>query len=96
MSWRNHKTHREETKAVKDALLKAGFTNVRVGHDRGTAWGWLLISCDNKPFAAGKEGLRRVGDLAEQPCQAKRLEVLRIAQAVTGRHGDYEGEILVD
>ena len=81
MSWRNHETHREESKAVKDALLKAGFANVRVGHDRGTAWGWLLISCDNKP---------------EQSYQDKRVEVLRITKAVTGRHGDYEGEILVD
>ncbi len=80
MTWRKHKTHREETKAVKDALLKAGFTNVKVGHGTGTAWGWLKIYCDAKPG---------------QSYQDKRLEVLRIAKAVTGRHGDYDGEINV-
>jgi len=80
MTWRNQKTHRDETKAVKDALLKAGFTNVRVGHGRGTAWGWLEISCDAKPG---------------QSYQDKRTEVIRLAKAVTGRHGDYDGEILI-
>lgn len=80
MSWRNHKTHREETKAVKEALLKAGFPNVRVGHSTGTAWAWLAIHCDAKPG---------------QSWQDKRIEALRIAKAVTGRHGDYDGEINV-
>jgi hypothetical protein len=80
MTWRNHKTHREETKAVKDALIQAGFTNVKVGHGTGTAWGWLIIHCDNKPG---------------QSYEAKRLEVLGIAKAVTGRHGDYDGDINV-
>ena len=80
MSWRNHKTHREETKAVKDALIEAGFTNVRVGHGTGTAWGWLDIHCDAKPG---------------QDWQDKRVEALRIAKSVTGRHGDYDGDINV-
>lgn len=80
MTWRKHKTHREETKAVKDALVKAGFTNVRVGHGTGTAWGWLEIRCDAKPG---------------QSYQDKRVEATRIAKAVTGRHGDYSGEINV-
>jgi hypothetical protein len=80
MSWRNQETHREETKAVKDALLKAGFANVKVEHGRGTAWGWLEIHCDAKP---------------SHPYQDKKAEVLRIAKAVTGRHGDYDGEILI-
>jgi len=81
MTWRDHKTHREETKAVKEALLKAGYTNVKVHHGTGTAWGWLVIHCDNK---------------LGQSYEAKRLEVLRITKAVTGRHGDYDGEINVD
>jgi len=80
MTWRNHKTHQEETKAVKDALIKAGFPNVRVGHGRGTAWGWLEIHC------AGKPG---------QSLQDKRVEAIRIAKTVTGRSGEYDGEILV-
>jgi len=84
MTWRNHKTHREENKAVKDALLKAGFTNVKVGHDTGTAWAWLKIHCDAKP---GQSFLKSFQD--------SRAEVIRIAKAVTGRHGDYDGEINV-
>ena len=84
MTWRNHKTHREETKAVKDALLKAGFTNVKVGHGTGTAWAWLDIHCTASYPQAGWESY-----------QNRRLEVLRVAKAVTGRHGDYDGEILV-
>lgn len=82
MTWRNHKTHREETKAVKDALLKAGFTNVKVRHGTGTAWGWLDIHCDASQLGGGW-----------QSYQDKRVKVLRIAKAVTGRHGDHEGEI---
>ena len=78
--WRNHKTHREETKAVKEALVKAGFPNVRVGHGTGTAWGWLEIRCDAKPG---------------QSYQDKRVEAIRIAKDVTARHGDYDGDILV-
>jgi len=38
MSWRNHSTHREETKAVKKALEKAGIKFKKVGHGTGTAW----------------------------------------------------------
>ena len=43
MTWRNHKTHAEETKAVKDALRKAGIPFRKVGHGSGTAWAWLEI-----------------------------------------------------
>lgn len=78
--WRKQKTHRAETKAVKEALIKAGFRNVRVGHGTGTAWAWLDIHCDPKPRQSWRE---------------KRNEVLRIAKRVTGRHGDYDGDIAV-
>ena len=80
MSWRKHKTHRAETAAVKAALIQAGFKNVRVGHGTGTAWGWLHIHCDPKPG---------------QSFQGKMREAIMIAQAVTGRHGDYDGDINV-
>jgi hypothetical protein len=33
-----------ETKNVKAALIAAGYKDVRVGHDRGTAWNWLSIT----------------------------------------------------
>ena len=67
-----------ETKNVKDALIKAGYTGVKVGHGTGTAWGWLDIKCDEKP---------------NQNWQAKNSDVERIAQQATGRHGDYGGRI---
>ena len=67
-----------ETKAVKDALIKSGYTGVKVGHGTGTAWGWLHIKCDEKP---------------NQNWQNKYSDVEKIAQYVTGRSGDYGGRI---
>ena len=43
MSWRNHRTHKEETRAVKKALNNAGI-NCTVGHGTGTAWGWIEVN----------------------------------------------------
>ncbi len=42
---------REETKAVKGALVRAGYTGVRVTHGNGTAWGWLHVWADGLRFA---------------------------------------------
>lgn len=44
----------QETKLVKDALTKAGYTNVKVTHGTGTSWGWLHIKCDSKPGQQNK------------------------------------------
>ena len=78
MSWRNHKTHAEETKAVKQALREARIPFRRVGHGTGTAWSWLEIYLRN----------------AENYNKYHR-DALAIAKAVTGRHGEYDGEILI-
>ena len=83
MSWRNHKTHREETKAVKGALKAAGLPVARVSHDTGTAWGWLTISIDYPDKMTSAERYRL------------RDAALEIAQRVTGRRGDYGGEISI-
>jgi len=80
MTWRNQNTHREESKAVKDALVKAGYTNVKVGHGTGTAWSWLKIHCERKP---------------DQTFDQSYMHIIGIAQGVTGRHGDYNGQINV-
>jgi len=77
-TWRLHNNHRQETKAVKIALLEAGYTNVKVGHGTGTASCWLKIHCDAKPG---------------QTWQQKNNDVEHITQQVTGRHGDYGGRI---
>ncbi len=67
-----------ETKLVKVALAKAGYTRVEVRHGIGTAWGWLSIKCDEK---------------LGQTWQEKNSDIERIVQQVTGRHGDYGGRI---
>lgn len=80
-TWREHRNHRTESQAVKKALIASGYTNVKVGHGSGTAWGWLHIKCDAKPG---------------QSFQEKDSAVIRIAKEVTGRHGDYDGNINVN
>lgn len=52
-----------ETKAVKAALIAAGFKGVSVKHGRGTAWGWLDIWVDGA-FSAGEN--TRVQQIAAQ------------------------------
>ena len=76
-SWRNHQTQAEETRAVKDALKKAGLPFRKVGHGTGTAWGWLEIY-------AGQE-------TNWETCQ----KITLVALEVTGRRGDYNGNISV-
>lgn len=73
MSWRNHSNHKEEMKAVKEALKEAGI-NAKVGHGTGTAWSWLEIN-------VGKGN----GNLRDK--------VLSICKEITGRKGDYDGNI---
>jgi len=70
-----------ETKMVKDALTKEGYTSVKVGHGSGTARGWLHIKCDEK--------------FIEQTWQEKSIDVEMIARQVTGRTGDYGGRITI-
>ena len=69
-----------ETKAVKQALIKAGFAGISVRHGTGTAWGWLEIGVNKRDGNY---------DRTDSEC-------VRIAQAITGRHGDYDGNILVN
>ncbi len=70
-----------ETRNVKAAVIKAGYQNVRVGHGTGTAFGWLHIRADRKSGLTYEE---------------TNLDLIHIAQAVTGRSGDYDGRIGTD
>lgn len=70
---------RIETKAVKQALIEAGIPVVRVGHGTGTASGWLHIKFTEQVNRAATVTMGR--------------QVVAIAQAVTGRKGEYDGEI---
>lgn len=92
-----HETRKEETKAVRKALQAAGI-NARVGHGRGTAWGWLHLNIGNGQQWG--EHVARKAPLYE-PCPPEcvrcfnlhemEAEALKIAQEATGRHGDYDG-----
>lgn len=99
--WRRHKTHREETQAVKKALEKAGIKFRHVGHDRGTAWGWLEINLGPNPSGLEHTKQEKIPWLCAGGCpacernQELREQVIRIAQEATGRRGDYNGEISV-
>jgi len=100
MSWRNHKDHKEETKAVKAALKAAGI-NAIVGHGRGTTWLWLEINIgygqglgEHKFNPDGSHVLRSSCDLCgilSNMCQ----KVIQLTKEVTGRTGKYDGNILV-
>ena len=45
--WGNYRfLGREKTAAVKKHLRKQGYNVLKVGHHRGTAWGWLRVCND--------------------------------------------------
>jgi len=98
MSWRNQENHRAETKAVKEALAKANLPFLKVGHGTGTAWAWLEIFVGQNP---SREEHNKLEGLIScyQPCIAclKNREIcnqiISIVKDVTGRHGDYDGNI---
>ena len=105
MAWRLQATHKEETKAVKSALLAAGLDVRRVGHGHGTAWGWLDIYLA-RPLEHGCEVHGTYGDFRDrqtcatckvfwEKCTELNRKAVEVAQKVTGRHGDYDGEINV-
>ncbi len=90
-SWRKFPDHKSETKAVKEALKKAGI-EAEVGHGRGTAWGWLEINIGDPRMRNGLKPPPFEYQYTEEE-QALHNKVLKIAQEVTGRHGDYDGRI---
>ena len=73
---------REETMLVKKALIEAGFDKqaVRVGHGTGTALCWLEMKVNMPEGMSYDESYDKA---------------IVVAQRVTGRHGDYSGEINV-
>ena len=71
----------EETKAVRKALADKGYKVLHVGHGTGTARCWLHIKVASQPECLRHETMQAV---------------IRIAEKVTGRLGDYDGRINVD
>uniref|UniRef100_A0A6H1ZJD5 Uncharacterized protein n=1 Tax=viral metagenome TaxID=1070528 RepID=A0A6H1ZJD5_9ZZZZ len=80
---------KEETKVVKAALKNAGIP-AKVGHHRGTAWGWIAINVGDP---AGRNGVNPETRQYTQEEQAYQDKALKIAQQVTGRTGEYDGRI---
>ena len=87
-----------ETREVKRFLTEKGYTGVKVGHDRGTALGWLHISAE--VHAKPKDCYCKDLDRSER-CQycatAWRECYSKIGNEVrefTGRSGDYGGSII--
>jgi len=105
MAWRKQESHGEETKAVKAALITAGFDVLKVGHGKGTAWGWLHITLA-KPLELGCEEHGSYGNYNQSNCSGCRTftesmrdldrKAVQLAQEVTGRHGEYDGNINVN
>lgn len=80
-----------ETKIVKDALKKAGII-AKVTHGKGTAWGWLTVNIGDP---AKRNGLTEDGRRYTQEEQDLQDRAIKIAQAVTGRSGEYDGRISI-
>ena len=96
MAWRKQENHRKETSAVKKALADAGI-EAKVTHGTGTAWGWLHINIGDPKQRNGliqEEGIFTHQYTEEEVALHKK--VLKIAQDTTCRHGDYDGEIIVN
>lgn len=86
----------EETEAAKQALLKAGVPVKGVRHGRGTARGWLYIWLGDPWHEISTQSGRCVDFCVG--CEKRRdLErmAIQIAQEVTGRNGDNDGQIMV-
>lgn len=94
MSWRNHDSHKEETKAVKKALADAGI-KASVTHGTGTAWGWLHINIGDPRSRDGLVAEEFGSRYSDKEVELHK-KVMKIVQGVTGRHGEYDGEIIIN
>ncbi|MDO9097667.1 MAG: hypothetical protein Q7U60_06065 [Candidatus Methanoperedens sp.] len=66
-----------------------------VGHGRGTVWGWLEINMGDPRMCGGLKPPPFEYQHTDEEMALHKLhnKVLKIAQEVTGRHGDYDGRI---
>lgn len=94
MSWRNQDSHIEETRAVKKALADAGI-KAKVTHDKGTAWCWLHINLGDPKKRNGLKKVESGNIYTDEELELHR-KALNIALKITGRKGDYDGEIIIN
>jgi hypothetical protein len=86
---------REETKIVKKALKDEGI-KAKVSHGKGTAWGWIEINIGDPTERNGIES--RPDGCGDQYTTAEHelhARVIDIVQSVTGRKGNYNGNIAI-
>ncbi|TAN35362.1 MAG: hypothetical protein EPN24_07265 [Candidatus Methanoperedens sp.] len=67
-------------------------TLMSLGHGRGAAWGWLEINIGDPRMGGGLKPPPFEYQYIEEE-EALHNKVRKIAQDVTGRHGDYDGRI---
>jgi len=86
---------RKETSTVKKALKDAGI-KARVTHGTGTSRSWLEVNIGDPKPRGGLEphpdgwGVKYTDEEVEL-----QAATLRIVQKVTGRHGEYDGNICI-
>jgi len=97
--WRKFENHKEETKAVKKALVR-DYPNIRVGHGTGTAWGWLEIYCNIPRPGTCRCQQENEGRKFPETCEEYQIEWRRVSvdldkrlREITGRTGEYGGRI---
>jgi len=86
-------SRREETNIVKMALKEAGII-ARVSHGNGTGYGWIEVNIGDPAERGGVEkhpnGWSTKYTTSEMELHEK---VIKLVQDVTGRHGEYNGNI---
>ena len=92
---------KEETKEVKRFLIKQGYQNVKIGHGKGTAWGWLHLSLDiPKPQGCyctiNQYGQTDKCHLCRNTWQEAYQKIGSEVMVLTNRTGDYGGRINID
>ena len=99
MSWRNYLSHREETTAVKRHLQERGYNVLKVNHHRGTAWGWLRVyvqATRPKDCYCHETGCYGRCNPCHEVWRKTYMAVGSEIRGITGRHGDHDGEILIE
>lgn len=82
-----------ETKIIKDALKKAGI-DAKIRHGKGTAWGWIDIFIGDPKKRNGLHPAPRDNQYTDDEIEFQN-RIVRLVQKVTGRHGEYDGNICV-
>ena len=85
---------RKETQTVKKALKEAGI-KAKVSHGTGTGWGWIEVNVGDPKERNGIENVQGGWDRYTDVEMKLHETVIKIVQNVTGRHGEYNGNISI-